>query len=55
MDATSMALKGPDAADPKALATAAVEGAVLGSYRFDRFKSKKDGDEGLLQALESSP
>ena len=46
MDATSMSLKGPDAADPKALATAAVEGAILGSYRFDRYKSKKDGDDG---------
>jgi leucyl aminopeptidase len=44
MDATSMTLAGPTADDPKALATAAVEGAILGSYRFDRFKSKKDGD-----------
>ena len=31
--------------DPNALATAAVEGAILASYRFDRFKSKKDGDD----------
>jgi leucyl aminopeptidase len=46
MDATSMTLGGPDSEDPKALATAAVEGAILGSYRFDRFKSKKDGDDG---------
>ena len=45
MDATSMTLAGPTADDPRALATAAVEGAILGSYRFDRFKSKKDGDE----------
>jgi leucyl aminopeptidase len=52
MDATSMTLKGPDAADPKALATAAVEGAILGSYRFDRFKSKKDGEEDDGKHLE---
>jgi leucyl aminopeptidase len=44
MEATSMTLSGPDAEDPKALATAAVEGAILGSYRFDRYKSKKDDD-----------
>ncbi len=52
MDVTSMALEGPDAADPKALATAAVEGAILASYRFDRFKSKKDGDEDSAKRLE---
>jgi leucyl aminopeptidase len=45
VDATSMALAGPDWTDPKALAKAIVEGAILASYRFDRFKSKKDGDE----------
>ena len=45
MEATSMTLSGPDAEDAKALATAAVEGAILGSYRFDRFKSSKDDDE----------
>jgi leucyl aminopeptidase len=45
-EATSMALAGPDSADPSALATAAVEGAILASYRFDRFKSKKDDVEG---------
>src|SRR4051795_7584408 len=46
MDATSMTLAGPDAEDPRALGTAAVEGAILGSYRFDRFKSGKDDDAG---------
>ncbi len=65
-DATSLALRGPDSADPKALAAAMVEGAILGSYRFDRFKSKKDddedgkgleevtvvGDDGLAEAVE---
>jgi leucyl aminopeptidase len=45
MDVTSMTLAGPDADDPKALATAAVEGAILGSYRFDRYKSKKDDED----------
>jgi leucyl aminopeptidase len=44
MDATSLTLAGPEGADLNALTTAAVEGAILGSYRFDRFKSKKDGD-----------
>ena len=53
MDVTSMTLKGPDAADPNALAAAAVEGAILGSYRFDQFKSKKDDDDAgkHLEAL----
>ena len=45
MDVESMTLKGPDAADPNALAAAAVEGAILGSYRFDQFKSKRDDDD----------
>jgi leucyl aminopeptidase len=44
MDATSLTLAGPEGADLNALTTAAAEGAILGSYRFDRFKSKKDGD-----------
>jgi leucyl aminopeptidase len=52
MDATSMTLASPEGADLKALATAAVEGAILGSYRFDRFKSKKDGDEESGKQLE---
>ena len=52
MDVTSMTLSGPDAEDPRALATAAVEGAILASYRFDRFKSKKDDDEESSKGLE---
>jgi leucyl aminopeptidase len=44
-EASSLAIAGPDAVDPKALATAAVEGAILASYRFDRFKSKKDDED----------
>ncbi len=52
MDATSMTLAGPDVEDPKALASAAVEGVILGSYRFDRFKSKKEDNEGSGKHLE---
>jgi leucyl aminopeptidase len=58
MDVSSMTLAGPDADDPKALATAAVEGVILGSYRFDRYKSNKDdeadggGDGGSSKHLE---
>jgi leucyl aminopeptidase len=52
MEAGSLALAGPDTADPKALATALVEGAILASYRFDRFKSRKDGDEEPSKNLE---
>jgi leucyl aminopeptidase len=66
MDASTLALKGPD--DPAA-ATAMVEGAILASYRFDRFKSKGDdededpkgleevtliGDGGLAEAVEAA-
>ena len=53
MDITSMTLKGPDAADPNALVAAAVEGAILGSYLFDQFKSKRDDDDAgkHLEAL----
>jgi leucyl aminopeptidase len=44
VDATSLALAGPEGADGEAVATAMVEGAILASYRFDRFKSSKDED-----------
>ena len=68
VDASSLALAGPETPDPKALATAMVEGAILASYRFDRFKSKKDdddpakrleeltllGDGGLAEAIEAA-
>ena len=67
VDGTSLALAGPDSTDPKALSTAMVEGAILGSYRFDRFKSKKNDDPpkqleeltviadgGLAEAVESA-
>ena len=46
VEASSLTLKGPDSADPKALATAMVEGTILGSYRFDRYKSQKDDEDG---------
>jgi leucyl aminopeptidase len=52
MDVTSMTIAGPDAQDPRALASAAVEGAILASYRFDRYKSKKDGDDSPPKRLE---
>jgi leucyl aminopeptidase len=52
MDATSLALRGPDADDARAVATAMVEGAVLASYRFDRFKGKSDEDEQDSKGLD---
>jgi leucyl aminopeptidase len=52
MEATSMTLAGPATEVPSALATAAVEGAILGSYRFDRFKSKQNGGEESGKHLE---
>jgi leucyl aminopeptidase len=70
LEANSLAIAGPEAADPRAVARAMVEGAILASYRFDRFKSKKDdeeegdagrleevtvlGDAGLAEAVEAS-
>jgi leucyl aminopeptidase len=69
VQATSMALAGPDTDGPGALASAATEGAILASYRFDRFKSKKEddedsgkhleeitvlGDDGIAEAVESA-
>jgi leucyl aminopeptidase len=69
MDVTSLALRGPEGDDARAVATAIVEGAVLASYRFDRFKSKGDdedegpkgldkltliGDDGLAEAVEAA-
>src|SRR3954467_73848 len=67
-EASSMALAGPESDDSEALATAAVEGAILGSYRFDRFKSKNEdedsdgqleeiaviGDDGIAGAVEAA-
>jgi leucyl aminopeptidase len=54
LDVTSLALAGPDANDAKAVAQAIVEGAILASYRFDRFKSKRngDGDDKQLEQIE---
>jgi len=53
-EASSLAIAGPEPDDARGLATAAVEGAILASYRFDRFKSKKtdeDSDDGQLEEL----
>jgi leucyl aminopeptidase len=52
MDASSLALRGPDGDDPAAVATAMVEGAILASYRFDQFKSKGEDDEDDSKALD---
>ena len=51
MDASSLALRGPDDEDPAAVASAMVEGAILASYRFDRFKSKEDEEDGDSKGL----
>ena len=45
MDSSSLALSGPEGEDPTAVATAMAEGAILASYRFDRFKSKSDEED----------
>jgi leucyl aminopeptidase len=52
MDASSLALAGPDADDPGPVATAMVEGAILASYRFDRFKSKDEEEDEDSKSLE---
>ena len=50
LEASSLALRGPDE-DPAAVASAMVEGAILASYRFDRFKSKEDEEDGDSKGL----
>ncbi len=40
----SLALAAPDSDEGKAVAGALIEGAILASYRFDRFKSRADED-----------
>jgi leucyl aminopeptidase len=52
MEASTLAISGPDGDAAVAVATAMVEGAVLASYRFDRFKSRDGEDEGDSKALE---
>jgi leucyl aminopeptidase len=52
IDATSLALSGPEGDDPALVATAMVEGAILASYRFDRYKSKGEDDDEDSKALE---
>jgi leucyl aminopeptidase len=52
VDSSSLALRGPGGDDPTSAATAMVEGAVLASYRFDRFKSKGDEEDGNSKGLE---
>ena len=43
--ASSLALAAPDSDQGEAVAAALVEGAILASYRFDRFKTKTEDDE----------
>jgi leucyl aminopeptidase len=45
LQADSLALAAPDSDEGKAIAAALIEGAILASYRFDRFKSKTDEDD----------
>jgi leucyl aminopeptidase len=52
VEANSLALAPPKATDSAAVATAMVEGAILASYRFDRFKSAKDEDADSKQLEE---
>jgi leucyl aminopeptidase len=51
LDTSSLALRGPEDEDPAAVASAMVEGAILASYRFDRFKSKEDEEDGDSKGL----
>jgi leucyl aminopeptidase len=46
LEAASLALAPPDSDDGKAVAAALIEGAILASYRFDRFKSKDSDQNG---------
>ena len=52
MESSSLALRGPDGDDPVATTTAIVEGAILSSYRFDRFKTTGDEEDGDSQGLQ---
>jgi leucyl aminopeptidase len=52
LDASSLALTAPEGEDPAAVVTAMVEGAILASYRFDRFKSKSDEDDEDSKTLD---
>jgi leucyl aminopeptidase len=52
IDASPLALRGPEGDDSAATAAAMVEGAILASYRFDRFKSSGDEDGADSKALE---
>jgi leucyl aminopeptidase len=54
VEADSVAWAVPDQGEPTAIATALVDGTVLGAYRFDRFRSKDDddGNGGEIESLE---
>jgi leucyl aminopeptidase len=46
LKAGSLALAAPGTDEGKAVAAALIEGAILASYRFDRFKSEPEDEEG---------
>ena len=52
LEATSLAWLAPDSDDPEAIGEAIVTGTILGSYRFDRFRSS-DPDEPAPPSVES--
>jgi leucyl aminopeptidase len=56
LEASSVAWAVPDGDEHTPLAVALVEGTVLGTYKFDRFRSQKDGEDdedgGEVEALE---
>jgi leucyl aminopeptidase len=53
VEANSIAWVLPDGGDPANLATALVDGTILGAYRFDRFRSAEEGEEtGEIERLE---
>ena len=53
VEATSIAWVLPDAGAPEEIATGIVDGTVLGAYRFDRFRSKDDDEDGNGGEIES--
>jgi leucyl aminopeptidase len=53
LEVESLAWSLPAEGEPEAIATAIVEGSVLGSYRFDRFKPRAQDDDEPRTRLES--
>jgi leucyl aminopeptidase len=53
LGASSVAWALPESSDDSAAAEALVTGTVLGAYRFDRFKTKKDGEDPAPLRIEA--